>query len=114
MRRIVIAAAAALWAAAAAAQLCPEIRFSPGASSGEFSSRVIAGQPQCFSFPTGLGQTARVQILGSDNACFTVDGLADCRDDLSFLTTEGRYTFRVFQLFDRPAWETYTLRLSIH
>lgn len=115
MQHALTALALCLCAAAgtAAAQSCPEIRFAPGGSSGEVSGRVTDNAPLCFVFGTGAGQTARLQLLGSDNTCFTIPGVTDCQDDFSFRTSAGTYRVNVFQLFRAPAYEQFTLRLSI-
>lgn len=100
-------------ATGASAQSCSEIRFAPGASSGEVSGQVTDGSPLCFSFGTGAGQSARLQLFGSENTCFGVTGVIDCQDDFSFRTQRGMYRVMVHQLFRSPASETFTLRLSI-
>ena len=106
-------AAFAASAGAAAAQACSEIRFAPGAFSGEVGGQVADGAPLCFTFGAGAGQTARVQILGNDNTCFTLPGIVDCQADFSFTTRARTYEVRVFQLVRRPGAETFTLRLTI-
>ncbi|MBY6005913.1 hypothetical protein KUV62_18480 [Salipiger bermudensis] len=115
MKHVLIALA--LWlcavAGSATAQSCPEIRFARGASSGEVSGRVTDNAPLCFVFGTGAGQTARLQLLGSDNTCFTIPGVTDCQQDFSFRTSAGTYRVNVFQLFRAPAYEQFALRLSI-
>lgn len=100
-------------AADAAAQNCSEIRFAPGASSGEVSGQVTDGQPMCFTFRSGFGQTARLQLFGSENACFTVPGVIDCQGDFSFQTQQQTYTVNVYQLLRSTASEQFALRLTI-
>jgi len=111
-------AAAALLAAAGAteapAQGCIEIRFQPGAVSGEVSGRVTDGAPLCFTFGSGAGQTARLQLFGSENVCFSVAGVVDCQDDFSFRTAPTTYRVDVVQLFYAPTWEQFALRLTIY
>ncbi|SPH17963.1 hypothetical protein DEA8626_01492 [Defluviimonas aquaemixtae] len=102
-----------LWATGAAAQNCSEIKFSPGASAGEVTGQVTDGQPMCFVFGSGAGQTARLQLFGSKNTCFTLTDVVDCRDDFSFPTELRTYEVNVFQLFRSTASEQYTLRLTI-
>ena len=97
----------------ASAQSCSEIRFASGASSGEVSGRVTDNAPLCFVFGTGAGQSARLQLLGSDNTCFTIPGVTDCQDDFSFRTSAGTYRVNVFQLFRKVSYDPFTLRLTI-
>lgn len=104
----------AFWAGGARAEDCTEIKFAPGTSSGEVSGTVIEGRPVCLSFGSGAGQTARLQLFGSDNACFTVFDVVDCQIDYSFRTERKTYTLNVFQLFPSPSYEQFTFRLTIH
>lgn len=97
----------------ASAQACSEIRFAPGASYGDVSGRVTDNEPQCFRFGAGAGQTARVQIFGNENVCFTIPGVVDCQADYSFRTEQSAYQVEVYQLFRALDWEQYTMRLSI-
>lgn len=101
-------------ASTAEAQGCMEIRFQPGAVSGEVTGRVTEGAPLCFIFGSGAGQTARLQLFGSQNACFSISGVVDCQDDFSFRTAPATYQVTVFQLFRAPSWEQFTLRLTIY
>ena len=114
MLRIITAVFFAVSANGAVAQYCPEIKFARGASSGEVSGQVSDTLPLCFLFGSGEGQTARLQLFGSENACFTVAGVIDCQDDFSFRTQGRTYEVGVFQLFRRTAWEHFTLRLTIY
>ncbi|SMC93355.1 hypothetical protein [Primorskyibacter flagellatus] len=116
MTRILIAAIFAIIASAsmASAQSCPEIRFAKGAYSGGVGGVVSDGAPQCYTFGTGNGQTARLQLSGSNNACFSVVGLADCQTDFSFVTSRQTYRVFVVQLFPSPAAEQFGLTLSIY
>ncbi|WP_371156468.1 hypothetical protein [Jannaschia sp. 2305UL9-9] len=100
-------------AGSASAQGCSEIRFQRGAFYGEVSGRVAQRQPVCFTFGSGAGQQARVQLFGSRNACFNVRGVADCRDDFTFRTRQQTYVIDVNQLFVGPGYEDFTLRLTI-
>lgn len=113
MARIIATALLALSAQGAFAQSCSEIRFSPGTSSGEVSGEVSSERPACFLFGSGAGQTARLRLSGSENTCFTLPGVVDCRDDFSFRTERRTYQVNVFQLFEAPGTEAYSLRLSI-
>ena len=97
----------------ASAQACSEIRFSPGANSGDISGQVTDNAPQCFRFGAGAGQAAHIQILGNDNVCFTIPGVVDCQADYSFRTGQGTYQVEVYQLFRSLEWEKYTMRLTI-
>ncbi|MEL6585264.1 MAG: hypothetical protein AAFY65_02845 [Pseudomonadota bacterium] len=113
MKRLLLLLSFTLFATAAAAQSCQEIRFQRGAFSGEVSGRVSENGPLCFRFGSGAGQTARLQVFGSQNVCFNVRGIIECQDDFSFRTRRGTYFVDVFQLFAGPGSETFTLRLSI-
>ena len=115
MYRILAAAFFALvaFAGIASAQSCPEIRFARGASSGEVSGAVSEGAPLCFTFGSGAGQTARIQLFGSRNTCFGVEGIQDCQDDFSFRTQSRSYHINVHQLFRGPGYENFVLRLTI-
>lgn len=113
MFRVIVALFLGLWASHAVAQSCSEIRFASGASSGAVSGHVTDGRPLCFTFGSGAGQTAQLQISGSENACFTVDGVVDCRYDFSFTTQPRTYTVNVFQILRSTASEDFTLRLTI-
>jgi hypothetical protein len=113
MFRLLAAAILSAVPSVAAAQGFSEIRFAPGASSGEVTGQVSDGRPICFTFGSGAGQQARIQLLGSRNACFGVRGIADCRDDLSFRTDRRTYAIDVFQLFLAPGAEDVRLRLTI-
>ena len=102
-----------LYAVDASAEECQEMRFAPGASSAVVSGKVIEGSPMCLTFGTGAGQTARLELSGSDNACFTIEDVVDCQANYSFETTQRTYRFRIFQLFPRAPAETVSLRLAI-
>lgn len=102
-----------LLATDAIAQQCEEIRFSPGTSSGEVSGQVIKESPMCFTFGSGAGQTARLDLSGSDNACFSIDDVVDCQSKYSFATARRTYTVTVFQLFPQAEAEIFNLRLTI-
>lgn len=97
----------------ASAQACQEIRFAPGAVSGDVQGQVSEGRPLCFSFATGAGQTARLRLSGTENACFNVRDMVDCQDDFSFRTAARSYEVGVHQLFRGPGSETFSLQLSI-
>ena len=113
MLRLIAAVFLGVWATGAAAQGCQEIRFDRGMSSGEVSGQVTHGQPMCFTFGSGAGQTARLQLTGSDNACFTITDVIDCQTDFSFTTQLQTYTVNVYQLLRSMASEQFTLRLAI-
>lgn len=113
MSRLSACVVLGLFATAATGQTCEEIRFSPGASSGEVSGRVIEGRPTCFAFGSGAGQTAQLTLSGSENACFTIEGVADCQSSYTFDTARRTYRIDIFQLFPRAEAESFTLRLSI-
>ena len=113
MLRVILAVIALLWAIPAAAQGCAEIKFARGAVSGDVSGRVGDGAPMCFTFGSGSGQTARLQLFGSDNTCFTVAGVIDCQADYSFVTRRQTYRVDVFQLMRSAGTERFTLRLTI-
>ena len=102
-----------IFAAEASAQDCNEIRFDPGASSAVVSGQVIKGSPMCLTFGTGAGQTASLELSGSDNACITIEDVVDCQTSYSFQTGQRDYRFRIFQLFPRAPAENVSLRLSI-
>ena len=112
-KSLVLAAAFAVLGAAAAAQPCSEIRFQRGAHSGEVAGRVTDLEPLCFTFAAAAGQTARVELLGSENTCFTIPGVTECQADVSFRTAARGYEVQVYQLFRRLAWEAFRLRLTI-
>ena len=114
MLRLIAAVVLGFWATGAAAQSCHEIRFSTGASSGDVSGQVTDGQPMCFTFGSGAGQTARLQLSGSDNTCFSITGVIDCQSEYSFRTQRQIYTVNVFQLFRSTASEQFNLRLTIN
>jgi len=67
----------------------------------------------CLTFGSGAGQTARLELSGSNNACFTIDDLVDCQSNYSFRTAEQMYRFRIFQLFPKTSAENVSLRLTI-
>ena len=113
MLRILAAIGFSIFATSAAAQECREIRFSAGSSSGEVAGKVIEGHPMCFTFGSGAGQIARLQLFGSDNACFTIDGVVDCQDEYRLRTSNTTYRVGVYQLFPRMEPEAVTLRLTI-
>ncbi|MGB3407166.1 MAG: hypothetical protein WBA67_06695 [Jannaschia sp.] len=100
-------------AGAAAAQGCSEIRFARGAFSGQVSGQADFDAPLCFSFGTGAGQQARLQILGSNNVCFAIEGIVDCTDDFTFRTRQGTYYVNVFQALRNGGDRTFALRLTI-
>lgn len=95
------------------AQACSEIRFANGANSGEVSGRVGHEQSLCYTFSSEEDQAARMQLLGSDNTCVNVLGVADCQYDLSFLTERKTYRLMVIQQVRRSSPEYFTLRLTI-
>lgn len=113
IRPLSLALVLACAAGGALAQGCEEIRFARGSVSGEVSGSVADGAPRCFRFATGNGQTAQLQLSGSRNTCFTIDGVVDCRDDYGFRTRAQTYDVRVFQLMRSTASEAFTLRLTI-
>ena len=113
MLRMAAALFVGFLASGATAEDCPAIKFAKGASSGEVSGQVTDGEGRCFSFAAGAGQTARLQLTGSENACFTVYDIADCQIDLSFPTGARTYRLIVAQLFPAPRAEAFALRLTI-
>lgn len=113
MLRLSASLAMGLLATGATAQQCEEIRFTSGTSSGEVSGQVIEGNPMCFTFGSGAGQTARLDLSGSDNACFTIDDVVDCQANYSFETAGRTYRVGIFQLFPQSEAETFSLRLTI-
>ena len=113
MCRFAFTLVALIWASLASAQSCAEIRFARGAYSGAVSGLVSEYQPMCFYFGTGAGQTARLQLFGSDNTCFNLRGIVDCQDDFSFVTRRGDYVVDVMQLFAGPGAQQFTLQLTI-
>ena len=102
----------------ASAQGCHEIKFARGASSGEVGGFVSETESLCFTFGSGAGQTARVELFGSENACFVVDGIVDgsvdCIDDFTFTTQRRMYQVNVYQLFRSLGVEQFRLRLTIY
>ncbi|MFD2739898.1 hypothetical protein ACFSUD_09985 [Sulfitobacter aestuarii] len=114
MIRFLAAILLTFWAQGAAAQYCTEIRFAHGASSGEVSGQVADGMPVCYVFGAGSGQTARLQLFGSDNTCFTLPNVVDCQADFSFHTRNQMYEVGIFQLLRTTGFEYYTLRLTIY
>jgi len=64
-------------------------------------------------FGSGNGQTARLDLAGSDNACFTIDGVVDCQSNYSFDSARRTYRVDVYQLFPRAVAETFNLQLTI-
>ena len=114
MLRMAAALFVGFLASGARAEDCPAIKFAKGASSGEVSGQVTdGGDARCFSFAAGAGQTARLQLTGSENVCFTVYDIADCRTDLSFPTGARTYRLTVAQLFPGPGGEAFKLKLTI-
>ena len=113
MLRLSTCLAFGLFATGAAAQHCEEIRFSAGSSSAMVSGQVTDENPMCFTFGSGAGQRARLDLSGSENTCFTIDGVVDCQSNYSFVTARQTYRVGIFQLFRRPSAETFTLRLMI-
>ena len=105
--RLVLLLLGGLLAASSASAACSEIRFAPGASAGEVKGQVIDGEPRCFTFGAGSGQSARLQIFGSDNTCFTVPGIADCRDLYDSVTGLGRRPSEVRLVIDTEALREY-------
>ncbi|CTQ47604.1 hypothetical protein [Roseibium aggregatum] len=97
----------------ALAQDCSKITFAPGASSGEISGRVTEEKPMCFTFASGEGQVARLQLSESNNICFTVYDVVDCQDDFSFRTQNRDYTVLIAPFVRIPDFEEFTLRLTI-
>lgn len=110
---VLVFIAIGLFATGADAQQCEEIRFAPGASYGDVSGQVIDGSPMCFTFGAGAGQSARLDLTGSDNTCFNIEGVVDCQDSYAFATARQTYRVMVHQLFPRTVPETFDLRLTI-
>ena len=113
MLRMAAALFVGFLASGARAEDCPAIKFAKGASSGEVSGQVTDGEGRCFSFAAGADQTARLQLTGSENACFSVYDVADCQTDLSFPTGARTYRLTVAQLFPGPNGEAFKLKLTI-
>jgi hypothetical protein len=74
---------------------------------------VIKESPMCFTFGSGTSQTARLDLSGSDNVCFSIEDVVDCQSNYNFATARRTYTVTVFQLFPQPAAEIFNLRLTI-
>lgn len=102
-----------LWPHGAGAQSCAEIRFAPGATSAEIAGSAPAEAVVCYSFATGAGQQARVELLEGRNTAFSIDGLVDARDDYSFRTEARSYRLRVFQLMRAVRDQPFRIRLSV-
>jgi hypothetical protein len=113
MLKLTTLLALVLFVPSAAAQQCEEISFSSGTTSGEVSGRVTEENPMCFTFASGAGQTAKLDLYGSDNACFTIDNVVDCQSNYSFETAQQTYKVGVYQLFPDYEAEDFTLRLTI-
>ncbi|EPX78438.1 hypothetical protein [Salipiger mucosus] len=114
MRAILLAIGLGFVAQASAAQSCSEIRFARGASSGEVSGYTIDGEPRCYTFGSGAGQTATVELFSTGNACFTIAGVVDCRAEYRFTTNRQTYRIGVYQLLRSPSYEEFRLRLTIY
>jgi len=104
---------ALFWTQPAAAQSCTEIRFARGASSADITGAAPADGVLCYSFATGAGQQARVRVLEGRNTAFSIEGLADARDDLDFRTEAKTYRMRVFQLMRSARDEPFRIRVSV-
>jgi hypothetical protein len=81
------------------AQTCQQIRFAPGAFSGEVAGIAPADGCACYFMDVGPRQNARVQVFSDGDAAVSVIGVADNRTDVAWVTTAGRYEICVHRTF---------------
>ena len=49
----------------------------------------------CHTLGVGSGQQARVRVIGENGMAFNIPGVAENRDDVSFVTRAGTYRIDV-------------------
>lgn len=99
MRAVLLVASALAIPTVAPAQSCEQIRFAPGAYSGEVRGSAPADGCACYVMDVGDGQRARVRIFSAADAAVTVRGVQDNRTDVSWVTSAGRYELCVHRTF---------------
>ncbi|MBS0429634.1 MAG: hypothetical protein JSR41_20325 [Proteobacteria bacterium] len=104
---------AAAWTATASAA-CRSISFERGASSALVRGVAPAEGIDCLRFGAGQGQDVQMSVRSvRDQVAFSVDGVADDRDNLRFRSTKKTYEVRVFQTMRAAAPVPYEFSLSI-
>ena len=99
MKYSVLAVALVAAPITAQAQGCQEIRFARGAYSGEVVGVAPAEGLSCYTLGVGAGQRARVRVIGDNAMAFNIPGVAENRDDVTFVTRAGTYRIDVYQTF---------------
>lgn len=83
---------------ATASAACRSISFERGASSALVRGVAPADGINCLRFGAGNGQDVQMSVRSvRDQVAFSVDGVADDRDNLRFRSTKKTYEIRVFQ-----------------
>lgn len=113
MFRLIAVLILSMWGSGAVGQSCTEIRFAPGASSGDVHGKIGFNEYHCYRFRSGAGQTARLKLSAGPFACFSVRDIVDCQDDYIFNTQARAYEVIVSTFDRRAAYGPYLLELSI-
>lgn len=99
---------------------CRVIQFKPGASSAALQGAVpadpsgAAENAECFRFSTRKGQRVRITVRSpQQQAAFTINGLADNRDEYEFKSEKRTYELNVHQTMRSTASVPFTLTLTI-
>lgn len=92
---------------------CRAIRFPPGASRTTINGVAPATGALCYTLATGNDQTARLQVTSGRNVIFSVEGVADAKDDLTFRTRRRSYRIIVGQLFRTATPERFVIAIVV-
>lgn len=102
---------------AAATDLCQEIRFAPGASSGWIEGEIPPEAQLCYSIKVEDGQRVAVSIEGPEAQfpVIIIDGLTGDggEQSVSWLARAGTYEVRVMTLFRYGANTPFRLQLWV-
>lgn len=94
---------------------CPvtEVRFPKGSSGTIISGMAPWDDILCFDLGVRAGQQVTMRILEGSNTIFTVYGVADARNDFSFVAPSNQVQFLVSQLLRAPGPEPFRLQIDV-
>ncbi len=101
-------------AVSAASSHCEAVQFKTGSFSATVQGDVDPEGVRCYSIATAKGQTADLSVKSKhNNTIFSIEGLADGRDQYTFTTEKKTYKIFVGQLMKAVEKDHFTLTITI-
>lgn len=98
----------------AAPPSCEAIHFKAGSFSATVQGDVDPEEVRCYSIATAKGQLAELSIKSRhNNTIFSIEGVADGRDQYRFTTEKKAYKILVGQLMKAVDKDRFTLTITI-